>query len=97
MIPSTAGYRYDQDAAGLEAMDYLAFIARVTSHIPDKGHEGERFCVFQAIFRSVVSMIGPDGILHVRSRIVDSDQQPGIFFSYEGRIRHEHETCSYQS
>jgi len=31
------GYRYSRDAAGLEAMDYLEFIARVTSHIPDKG------------------------------------------------------------
>jgi len=31
------GYRWNRDTAGLETMDYLEFIARVTSHIPDKG------------------------------------------------------------
>jgi hypothetical protein len=30
-------YRYGQDRAEQEAMDYLKFIARVVSHIPDKG------------------------------------------------------------
>jgi hypothetical protein len=29
--------RHGPNAAGLERMDYLEFIARVTSHIPDKG------------------------------------------------------------
>ena len=29
------GYRYGQDRAEQEMMDYLEFIARVTSHIPD--------------------------------------------------------------
>jgi hypothetical protein len=37
------GYRYGQDAADLEAMDYLEFIARVTSHIPDKGQVMVRY------------------------------------------------------
>jgi len=37
------GYRYGQDAAGLETMDYLEFIARVTSHIPDKGQVMVRY------------------------------------------------------
>jgi hypothetical protein len=32
-----------QDAAGLETMDYLEFIARVTSHIPDKGQVMVRY------------------------------------------------------
>jgi hypothetical protein len=32
MIPSKAGYRYGQDARDQQTMDYLAFIARVTSH-----------------------------------------------------------------
>jgi hypothetical protein len=36
-------YRYGQDAAGLETMDYLEFIARVTSHIPDKGQVMVRY------------------------------------------------------
>jgi hypothetical protein len=33
------GYRWGRDGAGqeTEVMDYLEFIARVTSHIPDKG------------------------------------------------------------
>jgi hypothetical protein len=37
------GYRYGHDAAGLETMDYLEFIARVTSHIPDKGQVMVRY------------------------------------------------------
>jgi hypothetical protein len=38
------GYRYGKEAKDLERMDYLKFIARTTSHIPDKGQvslEGE--------------------------------------------------------
>jgi len=30
-------YQYGKDSLELERMDYLEFIARVTSHIPDKG------------------------------------------------------------
>ena len=30
-------YRYGKDTSSQEKMDYLEFIARVTSHIPDKG------------------------------------------------------------
>jgi hypothetical protein len=37
------GYRWGRDAAGLETMDYLEFIARVTSHIPDKGRVTVRY------------------------------------------------------
>jgi len=29
-------YQYDKESSELERMDYLEFIARVTSHIPDK-------------------------------------------------------------
>jgi hypothetical protein len=32
-----AGYRWGRDGAEQETMDSLDFIARVTSHIPDKG------------------------------------------------------------
>ena len=39
-----ASYHYGQDAASLETMDYLEFIARVTSHIPDKGQVMVRYC-----------------------------------------------------
>jgi len=38
------GYRYSQDAAERETMGYLEFIARVTSHIPDKGQVMVRCC-----------------------------------------------------
>jgi len=36
-------YRYGQDARDEETMDYLEFIARVTSHIPDKGQVTVRY------------------------------------------------------
>jgi hypothetical protein len=37
------GYRYGQDAADPEAMNYLEFIARVTAHISDKGQVMVRY------------------------------------------------------
>jgi hypothetical protein len=36
-------YRYGQDDVEQETMDYLEFIARVTSHIPDKGQVTVRY------------------------------------------------------
>jgi hypothetical protein len=36
-------YRYREGAGELERMDYLEFIARVTSHIPDKGQVMVRY------------------------------------------------------
>ena len=37
------GYSHGQDGAERETMDYLEFIARVTSHIPDKGQVMVRY------------------------------------------------------
>jgi len=37
------GYRWGRAGAGQETMDYLEFIARVTSHIPDKGQVTVRY------------------------------------------------------
>jgi hypothetical protein len=37
------GYRHGDDGAELERMDYLELIARVTSHIPDKGQVMVRY------------------------------------------------------
>jgi ribosomal protein S27E len=37
------GYRHGEKGAELETMDYLEFIARVTSHIPDKGQVTVRY------------------------------------------------------
>ena len=36
-------YRYGKEAKEQETMDYLEFIARVTSHIPDKGQVMVRY------------------------------------------------------
>ena len=36
-------YRYGKDAEEVERMDYLEFIARVTSHIPNKGQVTIRY------------------------------------------------------
>jgi hypothetical protein len=36
-------YRYGEGAEEVERMDYLEFIARVTSHIPDKGQMTVRY------------------------------------------------------
>ena len=36
-------YRYGEDAEKVERMDYLEFIARTTSHIPDKGQVTVRY------------------------------------------------------
>jgi hypothetical protein len=37
------GYRWDQERTEQETMDYLEFIARATSHIPDKGQVTVRY------------------------------------------------------
>ena len=37
------GYRYGKDAQEVERMDDLEFIARVVSHIPDKGQVTARY------------------------------------------------------
>jgi hypothetical protein len=37
------GYRWGRDGAEQETMDYLEVIARVTSHIPDKGQVMVRY------------------------------------------------------
>jgi hypothetical protein len=37
------GYRWGRQATELESMDYLELIARVTSHIPDKGQVMARY------------------------------------------------------
>lgn len=36
-------YRYGKEAKDLERMDYLEFIARIVTHIPDKGQVTVRY------------------------------------------------------
>ncbi len=48
-------YRYGKEAEELERMDYLEFIARVTSHIPDKGQVMIRyFGLYANVYRGKV-------------------------------------------
>jgi hypothetical protein len=49
------GYRHGENGIEQETMDYLEFIARVTSHIPDKGQVMVRYyglCTYAHIHRS---------------------------------------------
>jgi hypothetical protein len=41
--PGKVRYQYSRHGSKEEAMDYLEFIARVTSHIPDKGQVMVRY------------------------------------------------------
>jgi len=54
-------YRYGEKPEEVERMDYPEFIARVTSHIPDKGQvslEGELTSPFQRSLRSLPPLLG---------------------------------------
>jgi hypothetical protein len=55
------GYRWGREAAELETMDYLEFIARVTSHIPDRGQVMVRYYGLYANAHSCLREGGPDG------------------------------------
>jgi len=55
------GYRHGQNGAELETMDYLEFIARVTSHIPDKGQVMVRYYGLYAAARPRLRAGRPDG------------------------------------
>ena len=52
------GYGYAEKGAEQETMDYLEFIARVTSHIPDKGQVMVRYSGLDANAR-ISSSLGP--------------------------------------
>jgi len=54
-------YRYGKEGEEVERMDYLEFIARVTSHIPDKGQVMIRYfglCKDQHNLASMPMLIG---------------------------------------
>jgi len=55
-------YRHGESAEEVERMDYGEFIARVTSHIPDKGQvslEGKLTSPFQRSLCSLPPLLGP--------------------------------------
>ena len=60
----TAGkvrYQYSRHASQEESMDYLEFIARVTSHIPDKGQVMIRYCgLYSNAHRGKIRKAGGD-------------------------------------
>ena len=54
-------YRYGEGAEELESMDYLEFIARVTSHIPEKGQVTVRYLgLYANAHRGKVRKAQPD-------------------------------------
>ena len=55
------GYRWGGESTELETMDYLEFIARVTSHIPDKGQVLVRYYGHYANAHPILRAGGPDG------------------------------------
>jgi len=54
-------YQYGKDSSELEQMDYLEFIARVTSHIPDKGQVTIRYYgLYSNAYRGKKRKMGDD-------------------------------------
>jgi hypothetical protein len=70
------GYRYGEKPEEVERMDYLEFIARVTSHIPDKGQVTVRYYgLYGNAHRGRCARHRPDKHLHpsfVRRRTRES-------------------------
>jgi ribosomal protein S27E len=65
------GYRHGEKAAELEKMDYLEFIARVTSHIPDKGQVMVRYYGLYA--NAHRGKVGKASLAHLPLRIVEEE------------------------
>jgi hypothetical protein len=65
-------YRHGKEAEEVEGMDYLEFIARVTSHIPEKGQVMVRYFHFTASFSFRKAAEGARTILapRVRARVL---------------------------
>jgi hypothetical protein len=67
------GYRYGQDGADLETMDYLEFIARVTSNVPDKGQVMVRYYgLYANAYRGKVRKAGRNPFL---LRLVEQEEK----------------------
>ena len=66
------GYCWGREGAEQETMDYLEFIARVTSHIPDKG---------QVMVRYYGLYAAPTFIDHLKLRFVAAKPPPSHVFT----------------
>ena len=68
-------YRYGEEAEEVERMDYLEFIARVTSHIPDKGQVTVRyFGLYANAHRGKAHKVKPDK----HASIIIEEESPRI-------------------
>jgi hypothetical protein len=65
------GYRYGEKGADLETMDYLEFIARATSHIPDNGQVTVRYYGLYA--NAHRGKVRKARLPHLALRIVDEE------------------------
>jgi len=63
------GYRLGQKDEGQETMDYLEFIARVTSHIPDKGQVMVRYYgLYANAYRGKLKKVGATALRVMREK-----------------------------
>ena len=85
---SKVAYRSGQDAADLETMDYLEFIARVTSHIPDKGQVMVRYYgLYASAHRGKIQKAG---ISPFALRMAEKDLKPVPSKGWAALIRKPH-------
>jgi len=80
-------YRYGIEAKDLERMDYLEFMARVTSHIPDKGQVTVRYFGLYANAQYFIAFLTDYAVV---DRIIDhlklsfvADRPPPLQASYQ--------------
>ena len=71
------GYRHGQNGVELETMDYLEFIARVTSHILDKGQVMVRYYGLYANAHLCLRAGGPDSGRGERGLRIEGDAKEG--------------------
>jgi hypothetical protein len=83
------GYRYGQDRAEQNMMDYLEFIARVTSHIPDKGQVMVRYYgLYANAHRGKVRKASVSPLV---LRMAEEDLKPALSKGWAAMIRKVYE------
>jgi hypothetical protein len=83
------GYRYGKEAKDLERMDYLEFIARVTSHIPDKGQVTVRYYGLYA--NAHRGKVRKSAAVPLALRMVEDEQKPFPSKGWAAMIRKVYE------
>ena len=82
-------YRYGKDGKEVERMDYLEFIARVTSHIPDKGQVTVRYYGLYA--NAHRGYVKKTGLETSPLRIVENELKPAHSKGWAAMIRKVYE------